>query len=86
MLSMRLMRFGSKKKPFYRIVVMDSRHPRQGKAKDFVGTYNPLLDPVEVQIDLAKAKSWLAKGARASQTVQSLIDRASKSESIPNTS
>jgi small subunit ribosomal protein S16 len=83
---MRLMRFGSKKKPYYRIVVMDSRHPRQGRAKDFVGTYNPLHDPVEVQIDLVKAKSWLAKGARASQTVQSLIDKASKSESIPNAS
>lgn len=86
MLSMRLMRFGSKKKPFYRIVVMDSRYPRQGKAKDFIGTYNPLHDPAEVQIDLDKAKSWLAKGARASQTVQSLLDKASKSEIIPNAS
>lgn len=86
MLSMRLMRFGSKKKPFYRIVVMDSRHPRQGKTKDLIGTYNPLHDPVEVQIDLVKAKSWLAKGARASQTVQSLIDQASKSERIPDAS
>ncbi len=83
---MRLMRFGSKKKPFYRIVVMDSRYPRQGKAKDLIGTYNPLHDPAEVQIDLDKAKSWLAKGARASQTVQSLLDKASKSEIIPNAS
>jgi small subunit ribosomal protein S16 len=80
------MRFGSKKKPFYRIVVMDSRHPRQGKAKDFIGSYDPLHDPVDVQIDLEKAKSWLAKGARASQTVQSLLDKASKSDRIPNAS
>ncbi|OGD17860.1 MAG: 30S ribosomal protein S16 [Candidatus Aminicenantes bacterium RBG_13_59_9] len=78
MLSMRLMRFGAVKKPFYRIVVMESKSPRQSRAKDFIGNYNPLSDPVEFQIDLEKAKSWLAKGARPSQTVQSLLDRASR--------
>ncbi len=83
MLSMRLMRFGAKKKPFYRIVVMESRHPRQGKAKDFLGTYDPLKDPAEVKIDLEKANSWLKKGARVSQTVQSLLDKVSKSRTNP---
>jgi len=78
MLSMRLMRFGAAKKPFYRIVVMESKSSRQSRAKDFIGNYNPLSDPVEFQIDLDKAKSWLAKGARPSQTVQSLLDRASR--------
>ena len=62
MLSMRLMRFGAAKKPFYRIVVMESRRSSQSRAKDFIGNYNPLSDPVEFQIDLEKAKSWLAKG------------------------
>jgi small subunit ribosomal protein S16 len=84
MLSIRLMRFGAKKKPFYRIVVMETRSPRQSKAKDVIGTYDPSPDPAEIHLDLEKAKSWLAKGARASQTVQSLIKRASTSKSIPN--
>jgi len=78
------MRFGAKKKPFYRIVVMESKSPRQSKAKDFIGTYNPLNDPVQIQIDLEKANSWLKKGARASQTVQSLLQRASKSANVPH--
>ena len=77
------MRFGAKKKPFYRIVVMESKSPRQSKAKDFIGTYNPLRDPVEIQIDEEKANYWLGKGARASQTVQSLLHKASKSTSVP---
>jgi len=75
---MRLMRFGAAKKPYYRIVVMESRRSRQSKAKDFLGHYNPLSDPAEVHVDLEKAKSWLAKGARPSQTVQSILDRASQ--------
>ncbi|MGQ9673241.1 MAG: 30S ribosomal protein S16 [Candidatus Aminicenantales bacterium] len=79
MLSIRLMRFGAKKKPFYRIVVMEARSPRQGKAKDFIGTYDPLKTPAEIKIDLEKANAWVKKGARVSQTVQSLLDRVSKS-------
>jgi small subunit ribosomal protein S16 len=81
MLSMRLMRFGAKKKPSYRIVVMEAKSPRQGKVREFLGTYDPLSEPSEAKIDLEKAKAWLAKGARPSQTVQSLIDRAMKSAS-----
>jgi small subunit ribosomal protein S16 len=83
MLSMRLMRFGAKKKPFYRIVVMESKSPRQSRAKDFIGTYNPLKAPAEIQIDHEKANYWLQKGARASQTVQSLLNKATKSTSVP---
>jgi small subunit ribosomal protein S16 len=83
MLSMRLMRFGAKKKPFYRIVVMELKSPRQSRAKDFIGTYNPLKNPAVVQIDRDKAHYWLGKGARASQTVQSLLDKTSKSTSVP---
>lgn len=83
MLTMRLMRFGAKKKPFYRIVVMEARNPRQGQARDFIGTYDPLKDPAEIKIDLEKANSWLKKGARVSETVQSLLDRAAKSKNNP---
>ena len=82
MLSIRLMRFGAKKKPHYRIVVVESSRSRQSKAKDFLGHYNPLSDPAEVQIDLDKAKLWLAKGARPSQTVRSILERASQRKKV----
>jgi len=72
------MRFGTKKKPTYRIVVMDSQRARQSQALDTLGTYTPLDDPAGLRIDLEKAKSWIAKGVRPSSTVQSLLDRASK--------
>jgi small subunit ribosomal protein S16 len=80
MISMRLMRFGAKGKPSYRIVVIDSARPRQSKAKEFIGFYHPLKDPVEIKIDLEKANSWLKKGAQPSRTVQSLLQRVSKPE------
>jgi small subunit ribosomal protein S16 len=83
MLSMRLMRFGAKKKPSYRIVVMEAKSPRQSEVREFLGTYDPLHDPAAVEIDLEKIKAWLVKGARPSQTVRSLIDRATKSASRP---
>ena len=78
MMSMRLMRFGTKKKPTYRIVVIDSKRARQSQALDTLGTYTPLDDPAGVNLDLAKAKKWIAKGVRPSSTVQSLLDRLSK--------
>jgi small subunit ribosomal protein S16 len=78
MMTMRLMRFGTKKKPTYRIVVMDSKRARQSQALDTLGTYTPLDDPAGVKLDLEKAKAWIAKGCRPSSTVQSLLDRVSK--------
>jgi small subunit ribosomal protein S16 len=81
MLSMRLMRFGAKKKPSYRIVVMEAKSPRQGQVREFLGTYNPLHDPIQVEIDLAKARAWLAKGARPSETVKSIIEKAGRAKS-----
>jgi len=78
MMTMRLMRFGTKKKPTYRIVVMDSKRARQSQALDTLGTYTPLNDPAGVKLDLEKAKTWIAKGCRPSSTVQSLLDRVSK--------
>ena len=78
MITMRLMRFGTKKKPTYRIVVMDSKRARQSQALDTLGTYTPLDDPAGVKIDLEKANLWLSKGVRPSSTVQSLLDRVTK--------
>jgi small subunit ribosomal protein S16 len=78
MMTMRLQRFGTKKKPTYRIVVMDSKRARQSQALDMLGTYTPLDEPAGAKLDLVKAKAWIAKGVRPSSTVQSLLDRASK--------
>jgi small subunit ribosomal protein S16 len=78
MITMRLMRFGAKKRPSYRVVVMDSERPRQSQALDTIGTYNPMTEPAEVKIDQEKAKSWLAKGAKPSQTVDSLLHKTAK--------
>ncbi|MDD5009167.1 MAG: 30S ribosomal protein S16 [Syntrophorhabdaceae bacterium] len=71
----RLSRFGSKKKPFYRIVVADERSPRDGRFIDKVGFYDPLKDPVEVQLDREKIKSWYQKGAKPTKTVENLFKR-----------
>jgi small subunit ribosomal protein S16 len=78
MMTLRLMRFGAKGKPSYRIVVVDSKKPRESRAKEFIGSYNPLKEPAEIVIDREKAKFWLDRGARPSPTVQSLLDRISK--------
>ena len=82
MMTLRLMRFGAKSKPAYRIVVVDSKKPRETKAKETIGSYNPLKDPVEVTIDLDKAKFWMDKGAKPSPTVRSLIEKVSKTPKL----
>jgi small subunit ribosomal protein S16 len=75
---MRLMRIGSKNRPSYRIVVMDSKKARESRAKEFIGTYNPTTEPPEFKIDMAKAKIWLDRGAKPSETVHSLLQKVSK--------
>ena len=69
----RLTRKGTKKRPFYRIVVAHSEAPRDGKFLEIIGTYNPLTDPVEVQIDPERLRLWLDRGAQPTDTVRSLI-------------
>ncbi len=78
MISIRLMRVGAKKKPFYRIVVTDSRKPRESKAKEIIGYYDPLKEPPDIKVDLERANHWLGRGAQASNTVQSLLDKISE--------
>ena len=71
----RLTRMGRKKKPFYRIIVANNESPRDGKFLDILGTYDPLQDPVVVDLDTEKLNDWLGKGAEPSDTVRSLIKK-----------
>ncbi len=72
----RMRRMGSKRKPFYRIVVADSRMPRDGRFIEEVGYYNPLTNPDEVKLEEHKIFEWLEKGAQPSDTVRSLLSKA----------
>ena len=72
----RLKRMGAKKAPFYRIVVADSRSPRDGKFIAEIGYYNPLTNPAEVKIDMEAAKKWLSNGAQPSDTVKVLLKKS----------
>ena len=69
----RLRRMGAKKNPFYRIVVADSRYPRDGRFIEEVGTYDPTKEPSVIKIDEEKAKTWLANGAQPTDTVKALL-------------
>jgi small subunit ribosomal protein S16 len=84
MMTIRLMRLGAKKKPFYRIIAIDSRKPRESKAKEILGYYNPLSEPPDIKIDREKYDHWIQKGAQASKTVQSLLHKVSKPEKLAN--
>ncbi|MTI96055.1 MAG: 30S ribosomal protein S16 [Firmicutes bacterium] len=70
---MRLRRLGAKKNPFYRIVIADSRSPRDGRFIEEIGYYNPVSQPAEVKVDADKAREWLAKGAQPSDTVRGIL-------------
>ena len=71
----RLRRMGAKKAPFYRIVVADSRYPRDGRIIEEIGYYNPLEEPSVVKVDAEKAKKWIANGAQPTDTVKSLFKK-----------
>ena len=76
MVKMRLRRMGAKKAPFYRVVVADSRYPRDGRFIEEIGYYNPQTEPAEIKIDADKAKDWLVKGAQPTETVKSLLKKS----------
>lgn len=75
-MKLRLTRMGSKKRPFYRIVAVDSATRRDGRALDFIGFYNPMVEPVELKVDLEKVKMWMDRGAKPSDTVRALLKQA----------
>ena len=76
MVKIRLRRMGKKKAPFYRIVVADSRYPRDGRFIEELGYYDPMKEPVDIKVDADKAKDWLAKGAQPTETVKSLLKKS----------
>ncbi|MBQ5841109.1 MAG: 30S ribosomal protein S16 [Clostridia bacterium] len=72
----RLRRTGAKKAPSYRVVVADSRYPRDGRFIEEIGYYNPLTDPATIKIDMEKAANWIANGAQPTDTVKVLLKKA----------
>lgn len=76
MVKIRLRRMGAKKAPFYRIVVADSRYPRDGRFIEEIGTYNPLTDPATVNVDADRAQEWIKKGAQPTDTVRGILKKA----------
>ena len=73
MLTIRLSRIGKKKRPFYRVVVIERTRPRDGRVRELVGTYDPLKKPAEIKLDADRFKYWLGVGAQPSDTVRSFI-------------
>ena len=80
MLKIRLRRMGAKKAPFYRIVVADSRAPRDGAFIEELGYYNPLTDPAEIKVDKERADEWIKKGAQVTDTVRALLKKSAAAE------
>ena len=76
MVKIRLRRMGAKKEPYYRIVVADSRFPRDGRCIEEIGTYDPLTEPATIAVDAEKAQQWIKNGAQPSDTVRGLLKKA----------
>ncbi|HIY17097.1 MAG TPA: 30S ribosomal protein S16 [Candidatus Intestinimonas stercorigallinarum] len=76
MVKIRLRRMGAKKAPFYRIVVADSRYPRDGRFIEEIGFYNPTVDPAELKVDVERAQAWIKTGAQPTETVKALLKKA----------
>ena len=76
MVKIRLRRMGAKKNPYYRIVVADSRSPRDGRCIEEIGTYDPLANPAAVTVDAEKAQNWIKNGAQPTDTVRGLLKKA----------
>ena len=76
MVKIRLRRMGAKKNPFYRIVVADSRYPRDGRFIEEIGFYNPTTNPAELKVDADRAQAWIKTGAQPTETVRDLLKKA----------
>ncbi len=75
MVKIRLRRMGAKKAPFYRVVVADSRYPRDGRFIEEIGIYNPTTDPTELKVDVDRAQAWIKTGAQPTETVRDLLKK-----------
>lgn len=76
MVKIRLRRMGAKKAPYYRIIVADSRSPRDGRCIEEIGTYDPLTEPATISVDAEKAQQWIKNGAQPTDTVKALLKKA----------
>lgn len=76
MVKIRLRRMGAKKAPYYRIIVADSRSPRDGRCIEEIGTYDPLSEPATITVDAEKAQQWIKNGAQPTDTVKALLKKA----------
>ena len=76
MVKIRLRRMGAKKAPFYRIVVADSRYPRDGRIIEEIGIYNPVANPAELNVDVERVQAWIKTGAQPTETVRDLLKKA----------
>ncbi len=76
MVKIRLRRMGAKKSPFYRIVVADSRYPRDGRFIEEIGTYDPRVNPAAINVDADRAQAWIKTGAQPTETVKALLKKA----------
>lgn len=83
MVRIRLTRLGAKKRPFYRVVVADSRSPRDGRFIEQVGYYDPMKDPFDLKLELDRIEHWVGEGARPSETVARLITKARERAEVP---
>lgn len=78
MVKIRLRRDGAKKAPYYKVVVADSRYPRDGRFIEEIGSYDPMKEPVMINIDTEKYEQWVKNGAKPTETVRALFNKASK--------
>jgi len=83
MLKIRLRRMGARNRPYYRIVVSDSRRTARAEVLEELGSYDPVTDPVSLSFDRERARHWIGKGAQASPTVQSLLERPEPAPAAP---
>ena len=82
MVKIRLKRFGAKKRPYYRAVVIDSRKPRDGRALEYLGTYNPMTEPSEIDLKRERIEHWVALGAQLSPQMKTLLKRQVEAQVI----
>jgi len=80
MVKIRLRRMGAKKNPFYRVVVADSKSPRDGRFIEEIGTYDPVTKPSQIKIDLERAEYWIKNGAQPTDTVRALLKKAAPAQ------
>lgn len=78
MVKIRLSRLGTKGRPFYRIVAIDERDKREGRPLEYLGTYDPKGNPAQIDVKLDRVQAWVKKGAQLSETVNSIVERATK--------